>query len=92
MQLITNTSVFINPHYRFYTFRKQKREIKNDIEELMKTLAMLDGNFYTVRVKYEELSQKDRMLDKQFKSSFSEHAAQAVVDQAYRIFRFVLQN
>lgn len=70
-----------------FFFRKEKREIKNDIDELMKTLAMLDGNFYTIKTKYDDLVLKDRMLDKQFKSSFAEYAAQAVVDQAYRMFR-----
>lgn len=53
----------------------------------MKTLAALETNFSSLHAKYDELVVKDRTLDKQFKSSFSEYAAHAVVDQAYRIFR-----
>lgn len=74
---------------RFFLLRrKEKCGIKNDIDELMKTLASLETNFYACKTKYDELVVKDRTLEKQFKSSFSEYAAHAVVDQAYRIFRF----
>lgn len=53
----------------------------------MKTLSVLDGNFYSCKMKYDELFLKDKVLDRQFKTSFAEYAAQAVVDQAYRIFK-----
>ena len=48
---------------------------------------MLEDILLACKNKYDELSTKDRLLEKQFKLSFSEHAAQAVVDQAYRVFR-----
>lgn len=67
--------------------RKEMEFLRNEIDELMKTLNEIEANLSACKTKYEELSVKDRLLDRQFKTTFAEHASQAVVDQAYRVFR-----
>lgn len=61
--------------------------ILNEIDDLTRTLHTIEGNLIAYKTKYEELTAKDRLLDRQFKTTFAEHATQAVVDQAYRVFR-----
>lgn len=68
-------------------FRKDIFNIKKEIDSLSKIFGSLEDAVLSCRTKYEELSTKDRLLEKHFKSSFAEHAPQAIVDQAYRIFR-----
>lgn len=50
-------------------------------------LANIETSLASCRAKYEELTTRDRLLDRHFKIGFSEFAAKAVVDQAYRLFR-----
>lgn len=57
------------------------------MEGLTVILNVFEDALLNCKSRYEELSAKDRALDKQFKSSFAEFAGQAVVDQAYRVFR-----
>lgn len=65
------------------------QELKIEIETLSKTHTMLEEIFLGCRAKYEELNEKNRLLDKQFKSNFLLSApSQAVVDQAHRVFRY----
>lgn len=53
----------------------------------MRIHRTLEELYTNCKNKYEEISTKDRMLDRQFKASFAEFGSQAVADQAYRIFR-----
>lgn len=65
------------------------QELRNEIDAFSKTHTLLDELFLSCRTKYEELNERNRLLDKQFKSSFLLSApSQAVVDQAYRVFRY----
>lgn len=66
------------------------RELRNEIESLSRTHTLLEEMFLSCRTKYEELNERNRLLDKQFKSNFLLSApSQAVVDQAYRVFRYI---
>lgn len=62
--------------------------VKSEIDELNVKLDFLESALNKVRLAYENLMNKDRMLEKQFKLNFTEFAPQAVVDQAYRLFRY----
>lgn len=68
-------------------FSKGKEVLKGEIDELLRVLHEVETNLGLCKTKYEELTLKDRSLDRQFKVTFAEHASQAVVDQAYRVFR-----
>lgn len=64
------------------------QELRCEIESFTKTHNLLEEIFLSCRTKYEELNERNRLLDKQFKSTFLLSApSQAVVDQAYRVFR-----
>lgn len=63
------------------------KDLRAEIESLTAVLNVFEDALLNCKSRYEELSAKDRALDKQFKSSFAEFAGQAVVDQAYRVFR-----
>lgn len=67
--------------------REEKESLRAEIDELTRTMHEIEINLNTCKIKYEELSVKDRLLDRQFKTTFAEHATQAVVDQACRVFR-----
>ncbi|XP_037027792.1 cilia- and flagella-associated protein 43 [Bradysia coprophila] len=67
---------------------KEVQELKDEIEKFSVTHNFLEFTFLGCRTRYEELNERNRLLDKQFKSSFLLSApSQAVVDQAYRVFR-----
>lgn len=51
------------------------------------TLNALEDKLTLVKSKYEEMMQKDRMLDRHFKVGYGEFATKPLVDQAYRIYR-----
>lgn len=63
------------------------KDLRAEIDSLTVVLNVFEDALLNCKSRYEELSAKDRALDKQFKSSFAEFAGQAVVDQAYRVFR-----
>lgn len=63
------------------------KDLRAEIESLTVELNVFEDALLNCKSRYEELSAKDRALDKQFKSSFAEFAGQAVVDQAFRVFR-----
>lgn len=67
--------------------RQDIKDLRAEIESLTVVLNVFEDALLNCKSRYEELSAKDRALDKQFKSSFGEFAGQAVVDQAYRVFR-----
>lgn len=85
--------------YSLYNFKRIKfdrkeQTIKNDmkiikqaINSLNTTLQDLEKKLIDCRTDYEILLQKDRQLDKQFKSNFVETAPRTVVDQTYKIFK-----
>lgn len=88
----------MNKEFDFATFKivthffsigsEEMRDLRNEIEVFSKTHNLLEDIFLSCRTKYEELNERNRLLDKQFKSSFLLSApSQAVVDQAYRVFR-----
>lgn len=68
----------------------EEMEIRKEIEQLTGVLSTFEDVFLGCKTKYDELSAKDRALDKQFKISFSEFGGQAAVDQASRLFKCVL--
>lgn len=70
-----------------YTHSKEMNELRLDIENTARTFNNLEEKFLNCKTKYEELTTKDKLLDKQFKTTFSEYTTPAIVDQAYRIFR-----
>ncbi|XP_055523001.1 cilia- and flagella-associated protein 43 [Wyeomyia smithii] len=57
------------------------------IDDLMMIIAELQEKVNDSKNSYETLNTKDRMLDKQFKTNFSDNAQMAIVDQAYKIFK-----
>lgn len=62
--------------------------LQSEIEAMTDILIELDMKLTAAKSRYEDLSQKDRTLDRHFKSSFGEFANKSVVDQAYRVFRY----
>lgn len=62
-------------------------DVRSEIAAISVTLTELESGLVASRGAYEELSNKDRTLERQFKSGFAEYASKALADQAYRIFR-----
>lgn len=58
-----------------------------ELNTLMKTQQVLDQNLMASKVNYEELTAKDQLIDRQFRTFFMEIVSPAVIDQAYRIFK-----
>lgn len=52
---------------------------------------MLDHNLIISKASFEELTVKDQLLDKQFRTFFMEMVSPAVIDQAHRIFKYVIK-
>lgn len=86
-----------NEQYQFERMRfseneakylREMKQLRVDVDQLTEKLNIFEDILLGQKSKYEELSTKDRALDKQFKASFGEFAGQAVVDQAARVFRF----
>lgn len=85
--------------YSLYNFKRVKfnrkeqsiktdmKTIKQTINSLNTTLQDLEKKVIDCRTDYDILMQKDRQLDKQFKSNFVETAPRSVVDQTYKIFK-----
>lgn len=69
------------------SFRTRREEIELEIDRLSHTQAGMVVQLSALKVKYEELSSKDQLLDKQFRTHFSEIVSAAVVDQAHRIYK-----
>lgn len=74
-------------NFHFFNFRLQKQNIKTEISELIKTQLLLDSNLNSCKLKLDELTNRDQLLDRQFRTFFSDTVSAAVVDQAYRIFK-----
>lgn len=62
-------------------------DVRCQISTLSATLEELESGLVACRAAYEELSNKDRTLERHFKVGFAEYASKALADQAYRIFR-----
>lgn len=62
-------------------------EIRGEMAKLCAVFAEMEDSLAACRNRYDELTNKDRSLDRHFKGGFAEFAGKAVVDQAYRIFR-----
>lgn len=58
-----------------------------ELNTLMKTYQVLDQNCIASKVNIDELTAKDQLIDKQFRTVFMEIVSPAVIDQAYRIFK-----
>lgn len=65
----------------------EREQLKMELITLMKTQQVLDQNLIASKVNVEELTVKDQLLDKQFRTFFMETVSPAVIDQAYRIFK-----
>lgn len=83
----------------FYNFKRisyQKKEIatrhkidqmKLMIEELTHVQTELQDFIREIKINYENLQLKDKILEKQFKSNFNEQCPQAPADQAFKYFK-----
>lgn len=65
----------------------EREQLKMELFTLMKTQQVLDQNLIASKVNVDELTVKDQLLDKQFRTFFMETVSPAVIDQAYRIFK-----
>lgn len=75
-------------------FQKDEIQIKNNIENIKTAIedlnqiqSELTDKINDLKSNYDNLSAKDKLLDKQFKMNFGETAPSAVVDQAYKFFK-----
>ena len=88
MRILRNT--LYNHHRLAYDrmegqLRDEIIRVKEHIDYLMDILNEIQEKVVDYRNGYESLNSKDKMLDKQFKTNFSETSA--IVDQAYKIFK-----
>lgn len=68
-------------------FSCELRQLREEIVEHTTTLNGLEEKLTVCKTKYEDLTQKDRLLDRHFKSSYGEFASKPIVDQAFRVYK-----
>lgn len=71
------------------TLKSQRQDIRNEIAELNKGHTLFETNLINLKVKFDELTAKDQLMDKQFRTTFSEFVSAGVLDQVYRIYKCV---
>lgn len=67
--------------------RSEKEQLKMELSTLMRTQQVLEQNVISSKVNYDDLTTKDQLLDKQFRSFFMDIVSPAIIDQAYRIYK-----
>lgn len=81
-------TLFEKPKNTFLFFLSSElNQIREQIVQYTITLNSLEEKVTLCKAKYEELNQKDRLLDRHFKSSYGEYASKAIADQAFRLYK-----
>lgn len=81
-------------NFRRLVFQRDEISIKINIEKIIANIedlnqiqSELTDKLNDLKANYDNLSAKDKLLDKQFKMNFGETAPSSVVDQAYKFFK-----